>query len=447
MTHPFGGDFDETDNAFSLKGMGYRNVSLYEAAVLLRHQGRLLSAQKLLEEAKRKADAAHDGDALVQIGLSEALCQLDRVCFTEALDTLHGAEAHAKQFGLSTRQKEIQEAIKRAQRLHLFWWIQAIGCVAIVGIGLWWNPIPLNERLMDILPNWTRYFIPLMQFGGVSLTLAQILGLFFLTSAESRHLAHRFRFPHLVLLGFPLVLCLAARFLLPGGTHVPFGLLIGQAYLVLLPLALLVVAIPLVERWRGGWKPITELMVIFLVLTVGLQMPSGTELLVISDQIADIEKLQSIQTQAWLHTAQRLRNLGYDETGTLLIEANALADQERDREAVLKYEQILKSEPDNMESLNNLAWLLLTSKDESLLDPQRGKDLVVKALPLGGKDEAYVMDTYAEALFQNGEIEKAIEVEHQSLELMERESWIVKNTYADHYHEQLEKFENARNKQ
>lgn len=64
-------------------------------------------------------------------------------------------------------------------------------------------------------------------------------------------------------------------------------------------------------------------------------------------------------------------------------------------------------DPDQADALNNLAWLYLTCKDKSLHHPQRALTLAENAIKL--KKSFYIFDTLAEAYYQNGKYEKALE--------------------------------------
>jgi tetratricopeptide (TPR) repeat protein len=94
------------------------------------------------------------------------------------------------------------------------------------------------------------------------------------------------------------------------------------------------------------------------------------------------------------------------------------------------WSEALTLAPDNSENLNNLAWLKATTEDKSLYDPAQALELAQKALEI--KKTPYIWDTYAQALFINGEIEAAIKAERQALALNPEERQI--------YEDQLAKF-------
>jgi tetratricopeptide (TPR) repeat protein len=77
------------------------------------------------------------------------------------------------------------------------------------------------------------------------------------------------------------------------------------------------------------------------------------------------------------------------------------------REAVKTYEQLIRLDPNQSMALNNLAWLLATVEDETLLDPKRALVLAKRAVAL--ERSAMYLDTLAEAYFVNGMSPEAVE--------------------------------------
>ena len=97
------------------------------------------------------------------------------------------------------------------------------------------------------------------------------------------------------------------------------------------------------------------------------------------------------------------------------------------------YEQVLTLQPDNFSALNNLAWLLVTSKDEAFRDPRRAVTLARKAAAL--KASPQILDTLAESLYATGQYEEAEKAGEQALQLA------VDNR--DYFEAQLKKFRMA----
>lgn len=84
------------------------------------------------------------------------------------------------------------------------------------------------------------------------------------------------------------------------------------------------------------------------------------------------------------------------------------------REALYAYHLSLYYDSSNPDILKGLAWLLLTSRDKSILDPARALPLAKRAVEL--KPTIENLDTLAEALFQNGDFAQAVEVEQRAIE-------------------------------
>ena len=95
------------------------------------------------------------------------------------------------------------------------------------------------------------------------------------------------------------------------------------------------------------------------------------------------------------------------------------------------YEKALAVEPAHAEVLNNLAWLLVTSKDPNWYDPQTALALARQAAEL--KPVAHVLDTLAEAYFANGEKDEAIRFGRMALELARMDK--------PYFEKQLERFQ------
>jgi len=112
-----------------------------------------------------------------------------------------------------------------------------------------------------------------------------------------------------------------------------------------------------------------------------------------------------------------------------LLQGRGIDDKARDA-----YRESLRLEPDSPNTLNNLAWLLLTSNDRELRDPVRALGLASTAAshaPL-----PHILDTLATAYWANGYVEKAISTENRALDMHpEQEAF---------YRLQLERFQTTR---
>ncbi len=87
---------------------------------------------------------------------------------------------------------------------------------------------------------------------------------------------------------------------------------------------------------------------------------------------------------------------------------------QNDQKASLAYELLLAYQPEDALTLNNLAWLYLTTNDPAVHNPQRGLELATHAITL--RRSAEFLDTAAEAHFQTGDPQEAVTLEKQALE-------------------------------
>jgi Zn-dependent protease with chaperone function len=83
--------------------------------------------------------------------------------------------------------------------------------------------------------------------------------------------------------------------------------------------------------------------------------------------------------------------------------------------AVTAYRSAIELDPSNPDALNNLAWLLATSDNPDLRNPQEALMYARKAIAL--KKAPHIWDTLAEALFVNGHITEAIGAENKALQM------------------------------
>jgi len=80
----------------------------------------------------------------------------------------------------------------------------------------------------------------------------------------------------------------------------------------------------------------------------------------------------------------------------------------------MEYERILAEDAQNARAANNLAWMLATCPDPSVCD--RGLALRLARRAAMAEPMPHVMDTLAEALFQNGFFDEAVKAEQKALE-------------------------------
>lgn len=113
--------------------------------------------------------------------------------------------------------------------------------------------------------------------------------------------------------------------------------------------------------------------------------------------------------------------------------ANIYFEQKDLRHAAQAYEKALALDPGNPEILNNLAWVLATSKDASLRDPPKALAMAQRAI--ARKKAPHIWDTLAECLFANGRLQDAVEAEEKALAMSPENPEI--------YRDQLDKFKKA----
>jgi Zn-dependent protease with chaperone function len=98
--------------------------------------------------------------------------------------------------------------------------------------------------------------------------------------------------------------------------------------------------------------------------------------------------------------------------------------------AVEVYEKILRLDPERSLSLNNLAWLLATTDDPKLRDRKRALALAERAVSI--ERIPVYLDTLAEAYYENGYRQKALETINEALSKAKENK--------DYYEKQLRKF-------
>jgi Zn-dependent protease with chaperone function len=103
----------------------------------------------------------------------------------------------------------------------------------------------------------------------------------------------------------------------------------------------------------------------------------------------------------------------------------------RERETVDLYRKIIELDPQRAVALNNLAWLLATTSDETLRDPGRAVDLAGRAVALDRSPG--FLDTLAEAYFASGRTEEAVDTI--------REALAVATENRGYYEKQLKRFQ------
>ena len=100
--------------------------------------------------------------------------------------------------------------------------------------------------------------------------------------------------------------------------------------------------------------------------------------------------------------------------------------------AMVAYENVLKIDPVNVHALNNLAWLLATCPDKAFRNAPRALELARRAVDI--QKEAYILDTYAEALYLNNYKHQALAAAKQALKMSTKRK--------QYYKDQVTRFSN-----
>jgi tetratricopeptide (TPR) repeat protein len=120
--------------------------------------------------------------------------------------------------------------------------------------------------------------------------------------------------------------------------------------------------------------------------------------------------------------------------------AVAEARMQQDQKAGMAYELLLAYQPDDALTLNNLAWLYLTTNDPAVHNPKRGLELAIHAIRLRRAVE--FLDTAAEAHFQTGNPQEAVKLEKEALQKSQKPA-LFQRGYESVFRQQLQKFEAA----
>ena len=86
----------------------------------------------------------------------------------------------------------------------------------------------------------------------------------------------------------------------------------------------------------------------------------------------------------------------------------------KDAESLAAYEKALALEPDNPETLNNLAWLLITAGNPAVHDPEQALLLALQASSLR-PTAGHILDTLAAAYWANNMLKEALKTEDKAI--------------------------------
>jgi hypothetical protein len=144
--------------------------------------------------------------------------------------------------------------------------------------------------------------------------------------------------------------------------------------------------------------------------------------------------------QATTKNLKDVRDDSPSKEETLRKWAVAEARLQHDEEAKLTYELLLAYRPEDALTLNNLAWLYLTTEDPAVHNPERGLELAMRAIHQ--QRSAVYLDTAAEAYFQTGNPEEAVKLEKEAL-LQPQKFVGFQQQLESTFSQQLQKFEAA----
>jgi tetratricopeptide (TPR) repeat protein len=117
---------------------------------------------------------------------------------------------------------------------------------------------------------------------------------------------------------------------------------------------------------------------------------------------------------------QRARELG-SESGALYAMLGTTAQLlGRDTDAVAEYREALERDPDLISAANNLAWVLASSRDPSLRDPEEAIRLAELALEKRQIPDAGFLDTLAVSYAAGGRFDDAVSAATRAAELAEQ---------------------------
>lgn len=143
-----------------------------------------------------------------------------------------------------------------------------------------------------------------------------------------------------------------------------------------------------------------------------------------ADQIAAIGTLETAKSeiergnfQEAVKTLSEILQAAPDNVEILSLRAHCWGRLKRYQLELADRKQALSLQPNSWMALNNLAWLYATCPDASVRDGQQAETLAEKACRATGNTNGFCMDTLAAALAENGDFERAAQIQQTVIAL------------------------------
>lgn len=118
------------------------------------------------------------------------------------------------------------------------------------------------------------------------------------------------------------------------------------------------------------------------------------------------------QTKHYQQAEKQLSDLLDELPGNLLalqIRANTYVMMGKHVDAVHDYKKVLEQKPDDVNALNNLAWMLATSTQEGIRNAKSAIEYSERAAKITEFKQSYILSTVAAAYAESGDFAKALE--------------------------------------
>jgi Zn-dependent protease with chaperone function len=175
------------------------------------------------------------------------------------------------------------------------------------------------------------------------------------------------------------------------------------------------------EQSRQGRKVLFSLLAYLLVLAAAV----GWAQYMPTEGLARQYEEKYIETVLWKKVQQEP-----DKALWLQMAGDLMQHKKMERKALDVYEQAMAFTPVSPDLMNNLAWLLLTSEDLELRDPQRALTLARSAVRL--KPVGAFYDTLGLAFWANGLVAEAVAAEEEAV--------LADPAAREYYQQQIERF-------